>query len=362
LAKSPKLAPHIDYDAITTAAGNESIPFRNGSRIVFAARERGAIRGFTKVRRLILDEAQILTEAAMSDLAPTQNQAENPQIVMMGTPPKPTDPGETFTNLRSEAIAGTADGVLYAELSADPDCDIDDETAWEKANPSLHKRTPVKAIRRLRKLLSNAEDFRREALGIWPDDSARSVVDLARWASLVDPVPPKCETVAIAVDVTPDRASAAVAFAGLRPDGLRHLEVVEHGAGTGWIVDLVLEMLGDRPGAPVVIDATGPAGSLIGALDDVGVSVTATSARDMGKACGAFYDAVVNDPATVSHVDQPELTGALAAAKKRPLGDAWAWSRKTTAVDISPLVAVTLALHGLGIAADPPKKRTGKVW
>jgi phage terminase large subunit-like protein len=87
VARSPLLAPHIDYDAITTAAGNEVIPFRNGSRIVFAARERGTVRGFSKVRRLVLDEAQILTESAMADLAPTMNQARDPQIVLMGTPP-----------------------------------------------------------------------------------------------------------------------------------------------------------------------------------------------------------------------------------------------------------------------------------
>ena len=61
-ATSPALAAHIDPDEITTGAGNECIPFRNGSRILFAARERGAVRGFTKVRRLVLDEAQILTE------------------------------------------------------------------------------------------------------------------------------------------------------------------------------------------------------------------------------------------------------------------------------------------------------------
>jgi phage terminase large subunit-like protein len=110
VAISAELAPHIDPDDITTAAGNESIRFRNGSRIVFAARERGAIRGFTKVRRLILDEAQILTEHALSDLAPTMNQAENPQIILMGTPPKPTDPGEVFSRLREEALNGESEG------------------------------------------------------------------------------------------------------------------------------------------------------------------------------------------------------------------------------------------------------------
>jgi phage terminase large subunit-like protein len=167
-AKSPLLVPHIDYDEITTGAGNECIPFRNGSRIVFAARERGAIRGFTKVRRLVLDEGQILTEMALSDLVPTMNQAVNPQIILMCTPPKPADPSEVVTRLRADALDGESTGVLYVELSAPPGSRPDDRAAWRKANPSYPKRTPAKAILRMRKLLS-PEDFMREALGVWDD-------------------------------------------------------------------------------------------------------------------------------------------------------------------------------------------------
>jgi hypothetical protein len=89
LARSPKLAPHIDQapigGGIASGAGNESITFRNGSRIVFAARERGAVRGFTKVDIIILDEAQILTDGALSDMAPTQNQADNPLIILLSS-------------------------------------------------------------------------------------------------------------------------------------------------------------------------------------------------------------------------------------------------------------------------------------
>ena len=70
---------------------------------MFAARERGAVRGFTKVDIIILDEAQILTDGALSDMAPTQNQADNPLIILMGTPPRPQDPGEVFSRLRAEA-------------------------------------------------------------------------------------------------------------------------------------------------------------------------------------------------------------------------------------------------------------------
>jgi phage terminase large subunit-like protein len=182
-ARTEPLAPHIDYDDITTGAGNESIPFRNGSRIVFAARERGAIRGFTKVRRLVLDEAQILTEMALADLVPTMNQAVNPQIVLMCTPPKPTDPGEVVTRLRSEALAGESEGVLYVEISAPRGSRPDDRAAWRKANPSYPKRTPAKAILRMRKLL-NPEDFMREALGVWDDPGgAWDVIPEDAWGS-----------------------------------------------------------------------------------------------------------------------------------------------------------------------------------
>jgi len=46
------------------------------------------------------------------------------------------------------------------------------------------------------------------------------------------------------------------------------------------------------------------------------------------------------------HLEQPILNLAVFAARKRPLGDAWAWARKTGG-DISPLVAVTLSHWGL---------------
>jgi hypothetical protein len=37
---------------------------------------------------------------------------------------------------------------------------------------------------------------------------------------------------------------------------------------------------------------------------------------------------------------------------KRRSGDAWAWSRKNSSIDISPLVAVTLALWGVETQAS----------
>src|SRR5699024_5620552 len=96
---------------------------------------------FAKVDVLVLDEAQILTEKAMEDMVPATNAAPNGLVLMMGTPPRPADPGEVFTSRREAALSGDDSDVLYVELSADKDCSPDDRRQWAKANPSFPFRT-----------------------------------------------------------------------------------------------------------------------------------------------------------------------------------------------------------------------------
>jgi hypothetical protein len=348
-ARRPELAPHIEYDDITTAAGNECIPFRNGSRILFAARERGAIRGFTKVRRLILDEAQILTEAAMSDLVPTTNQAENPQIILMGTPPKPADPGEVFTSLRASALAGELDGVLYIEFSADEDCDIDDWDAVAQANPSFPQRTPKAAVLRLRKLLTNEDDYRREGLGIWLPNTGTALIPAGMWARAARfPNHKPTGTLAYALDVSPGALSASIGAS----DG-EHFEVVMRAAGTSWVVEACAaraEEIGD-----LYVDPAGPAGELIVALEAAGVKVRQLTTREAVQACGSFVTAIADDRAFVpDHPYKDLLDEAVrGAAQRHVLDGGWLWSRKRSSVDISPLYAVTFARWASALAAGP---------
>lgn len=357
VATSERLSPHIDPDEITTAAGNECIPFRNGSRILFKARERGAIRGFSKVRRLILDEAQILTEAAMSDLAPTQNQAVNPQIILMGTPPKPTDPGEVFANLRMEALEGMSEDVLYVELSAPDGCDLDDIEAWRIANPSLGTRTPVKAIRRLRRLLPSDDDFAREALGIWGASAGTAVITADEWFALEDRQSKAGPHKAWGLDVTPDQKHAAIGVGSDRPDGMRHVELVEHRSGTAWAPARMAELKA-KWGGDVALDPASPAGSLLSDLIAAGVDPVLVSGREMTQACGEFYTAAT-DSKLLRHIGQPKLNVAVDAGRKRTVQDAWAWHRRDSTSDISPLVAVTLASHLLGVPSSK-RERSGQ--
>ena len=362
LATTPKMAPHVDPEAITTAAGNECIPFRNGSRIVFSARERGALRGFTKVRRLVLDEAQILTEAAMSDLVPTTNQAVNPQIVLMGTPPKPSDPSEVFTSLRADAIEGRSSGMLYVEYGADPDCESDDWEAVAQANPSFPLRTDRRAIERLRRLLTSEEDFRREALGIWGLSAGKSVIDPDVWARLEDETSEPSGRLVFGLDMAPNREAGAVVVAGRRSDNVGHVELVgstsdgEFLPGVEWLAPRAIELCRRHKGE-VAVDPSSPAGSLIPRLQEAGVEPVLVSGREFAQACGSFVDAV--NEGQVAHLGQARLTLAVDAARKRPMGDAWGWHRRDTSSDISPLVAATLALWTLGKPSSR-RERSGK--
>ncbi len=77
-------------------------------------------------------------------------------------------------------------------------------------------------------------------------------------------------------------------------------------------------------------------------------------ARQYAQACGQFYDAVA--ARELVHLDQAPLASALAGARKRDLGEAWAWARRGVSVDISPLVTVTLAKWGLGVEIDEPEE------
>jgi hypothetical protein len=104
----------------------------------------------------------------------------------------------------------------------------------------------------------------------------------------------------------------------------------------------------------VIIDPASPAGSLLVDLASLGVRTEAVNAREYAAACAQFYDAVVVEPGSeprLAHLDQPVLNLAVGSARKRVLGDAWAWARKVGG-DVSPLVAVTLARYGLVKAGD----------
>lgn len=340
LARRKKVAPYVSH--IRTTNGEQEVGFRNGSVIMFGAREAGFGRGFDEVDVEVFDEAQILTEKALEDMVAATNQSRHPHgalLFFMGTPPRPVDPGEAFTARRADALAGTSEDAVYIECSADPDADPDDHAQWRVANPSFPHRTPLRSMLRLRKNLPSDESWKREALGIWDAENSGSGLDIERWKNLHEP--PKDRGVPVfGVSTAPDRSWAAVAVAWRRPDGVVHVQLSGEGSGdyrptTSWVRGRVNELrakwggrvLTDRESQDLVDDA------------EVVPLVRAEASLDDAITAGM-----------VRHSNEGALNTAVRVARWRTSGDGRVLDRKGD-MDISPVVAASLAVHGLTVAA-----------
>ena len=358
-----------EFDArvlkVSRGKGAEAIELRGGQRILFNTRTGSAFKGFS-ADMIAIDEAMHFDEASASSMIPTvsaRSMAGTLQIWWTGSAVDELNPkhhGEAFSRIRAQGLAGH-DRVAYFEWSA-PFNDPDEVTPeqllnpenWAAANPALGLRMSHEWVEQELTVALGPRGgaVERLSVGAWCSPEGSHVISLEQWAKLMDPHGKALDPLAFAFDVSPDRSSSSISAAGKREDGLRQVETVMHGPGTGWVVPQLVALKKHNPVA-VVCDGAGPAGSLIHDLEQQGVEVTALSAKEHGQAYGAFYDAVQQE--TLRHLGTPELADALKGATKRPLGEAWAWDRKKSTVDISPLVAATLALWGhlTNEAADP---------
>jgi hypothetical protein len=361
LAGRSKVKPHVAD--IRRANGEQEITFANGSRIMFGAREQGFGRGFDEVDMIVFDEAQILTERALEDMVAATNQSRHlagALLFYMGTPPRPGDRGEVFTEKRRKALSNKVSGggnVAYVEMSADPGADPDDRAQVVKANPSVPARTPWESVARLRENVGSVESWLREGLGIWDDDGVLTAIPKSVWHALADrgvPPSPMVGRVWLAVDSTPERTRTSILAAGRREDGLPLVELVDNLPDVDWAAGRVIDLVARHEVAAVVIDKRGAAASLIGSLERAKVPVVGTDAATFARAWGQFYAAAV-ETGRVRHLDQLELNDAVQRAGLRFLGDALVPDRKKSSDDITPLIGAQLAFYGLVNEVLPEK-------
>jgi phage terminase large subunit-like protein len=338
---------------IRTSHGEEGIELLNGNRLRFVARSKGSGRGFS-ADCVILDEAYELGPEQMAAMLPTLSARPNPQIWYASS--AGMDSSSQLRQVRERGIKGDSPGLAYFEWSADPRAEADDRDAWAQANPALGIRITEEFIELERDALPDIE-FKRERLGIWDDASMQAVIPFDVWDAVIDRASQPLDPVTIAVDIAPDRSASSIALAGRRSDGQWHVELVKNALGTAWIVDDLID-LRRWSQLPVRIDRGSAAASLVPTLTEAGVEVHMIGTTEYAAACGGFYDAVM--AGQVRHIDQTPLTAAVQGARKRPLLDAWAWNRKDVTTDITPLVAVTLAMHGHAETVSLRPKSPGK--
>lgn len=344
------------------ANGEQQIELLDGRLLQYTTRSRTAVRGFS-AKKLVLDEAQELTAEQMAAILPTVSaMGMSWQVWFFGTPPD--DPSAWVYGLKEDGEAGTA---RLAHFDWGLDLDLEnpadkrrtfDRANWYRANPALGIRIAETTVEDEAKPSGLADKFGQERLGVWQPRASMNgrVIDRELWQSLADRSAPRPRELAFALDVAPDRMSAAICMAGTREDGSTQVAVVDHRRGTDWVASRLVELRDQWQPLAIALDAKSPAGALRQELDERGFippedpdyprpgRLALLSASDAATAWGMFVDAARQK--RIRHSDDAPLTLALDGAKTRNLGDGSAWARRGT-TDITPLVAATEALWAL---------------
>lgn len=376
IATSPTLSRRVKK--ICTDDSDEHIELHNGAKLAFRTRSGEGGRGLGG-KRVVLDEALVLSAGSMGALLPTLSARRNAQVNYGSSAGKATS--THLANLVRRGRAGGDPSLIWVEFCApgsweDPPCErgtkclhyvgtpgcaLDDETLWPLANHTVGDRITYRYVRSERRALTWLE-FGRERLG-WHElviEGGRPISAKA-WGDLVDILSTMTDPVAVGLEVNNDRTASAIGVAGYRADGLIHVEIIKAAPGVSWVVDDVLAVVEKWKPCVVVLDDRSESASLLPDLKDKGLKlrdrdpaktpgegelVVTTWANDLARASGAFHTRVT-ETKTIRHLNQPELKESIEGAVWRQLGDAKAWDRKNATTNQASLFAVTLALHGL---------------
>ena len=373
---SPTLSRRVKN--ISRDKADQHIELHNSAKLEFLARAGGGGRGL-KGKRVVMDEALILSANSMGALMPILSTRPGAQITYGSSAGKATS--DHLANLVRRGRKGNDPSLIWVEWCAPygwenapcekgkrcphvPDtegCALDNEELWPQANHTLGKRITYDYVRAERRALP-WQEFGRERLG-WHEVIAtgeRPIGEKA-WTDLIDILSKMVDPVAVGLHVNNDRDATAIGVAGYRSDGLVHVEVIKSAPGSAWAVDDVVTVVEKWSPCVVVLDDKSETASLLPDLKERGLKqrdrdperapgegeiVVTTWSGDLARACGALHSRVV-ETATVRHLNQPELNDSIAGAVWRPLGNARAWDLKNATTNQAPLMAVTLALHGL---------------
>lgn len=335
---------------VRQANGSERLKFANGSQITLLTTTSEKAGHGQVVDCYVQDEAFALadsrTEVAMRPaMATRSHHGGGPQMLVVSTAGTPIGSPYLLQKVedgRKRVDAGVTTGNAYIEYSAPDGCDPSDPNVWRECNPSLGYTITEDAIRAEFEALDGT-DFLRSRLNVWTTQKVDPVIPLDLWHDLTDEFSSPTAPLFMAFDSSPDGAHSAIAVASRRADGRIHVEVAKAGPGTGWLASEIRRMNSAHQPFEIVVDCKSPARVALPELTEHGMPVRELMATEASAAFATFVTTAADK--VLVHREDPRLTVALTGAVRRQLGDAYAWSRRNSAVDISPLVAATEAVY-----------------
>lgn len=343
LARRAELAGQFK---VRRSNGSESITWGNGSRISTVANTDSAGHGLT-LDLSCIDEAFAHRDlTVVTALEPATVTRFDPQLWIVSTVGDGTDGLlQHYQEIGELSLSDPDTRIAYFEWSAGDDEDRDDPATWERNMPALGYTITLERIARRRSDLP-ADVFDRAYLCRRPVLELTAKIPPSAWAACGPvegalPLEPGAPFV-MALDVLADRSAVTVAVAGPVAGGSLGVVTHELTGTTGTIAGEILAMfhaLGS--GLEVIADRRAGAGGLIDEIGRRGLTVQEISSLELVTYAGTMFDLISN--LELRHDDQTMLTAAAGSAVTRPLGDAWAWDRRRSPVEISTLIAATNA-------------------
>jgi hypothetical protein len=331
--------------------GSEAIHWHNGSSILIAANTDDAGHGLTLNGDAVIDEAFAHRDLTMvAALSPTQITCPDPQLWIVSTPGDGTDGLlQHYEEVGDASLFDPDSRVAFFVWGRADDEDPTDEAVWWRRIPALGtpeqyaagERTITVDVLRQQLATLGVAEFDRAHLCHRRTEQYASVIDPAVWAAQLAPDLAPVAPFVLAADIAHDRSAASIAAVGRNTAGGLSVVTIRK-PGTSWLLAELRQLQAARRPAAIAADRRAPIGSMIERLElDLG-PILQPDTIEFSQSAGDLVDALGDG--LLSHAGQHELDVAVAVARTRPLGDLWAWNRRDSPEDISPLCAATMAL------------------
>jgi phage terminase large subunit-like protein len=161
----------------------------------------GALQGWDPSMALV-DELHVVTDDTYEAMAARAGKRDRSLLLAISTPPKQGQDDSVMRRLVDHGRDGGDPSFFFREFAAPPGCALDDEAAWEVANPALDDFLHRDALRATLPPKMRENAFRRYRLGQWVAQDDAWLPDGA-WAACTD-----------AARVVPDQTEVVAAFDG----------------------------------------------------------------------------------------------------------------------------------------------------
>lgn len=336
------------------ARGKEHIEVWGGGKVEFRTRTNTGGIG-ESFDLLVYDEAQELTNDQDAALKYTIAASENPQIILIGTPPTPISAGTVFRKFREQMLKGRGRESGWAEWSVERETDPWDKEAWYETNPSLGQGLQERTISS--EIGDDVVDFNIQRLGLWIEYNLKSAFTKKEWERLkCDKLPKLQGRLYVGIKYNREATNVSMAIAARTEDGRIFTEAIdcrETRGGNAWILQFLKSLAGHAK--RIVVDGASGQELLAKEMKEEKIQRPYLPTVREVTAANAFFEAQVFGE-MICHMGQPSLCQIAENCDHRAIGTNGGFGYKSIleGADISLLDAVILACWAVETFKESP--------